>query len=66
LNKLVSIPFQILGQVGFDGNKLEHSLIGKLFKAIAGFAGFLSLVIGIADKLGYLGTLKALLQRLIK
>ncbi len=65
-NKVLSVPFRILGQAGFDGNMLEHSLLGKLFKAIAGFAGFLLAVVGIADKLGYLEGLKALLHRLFR
>jgi hypothetical protein len=55
LRWLISIPFQIIGQAGFDREKVEGSLLGRLFKVTA---GFVTLVLGLLGILNYLGLLE--------
>ncbi len=42
LIEVIKIPFFILGTVGFDQNRLESSMIGRLFKGIALIVGLYS------------------------
>lgn len=62
LHKFLRIPFAILAAAGFDSEKAEHSLTGKLIKAIMGFVVFLA---ALLQALYYLGFLPSL-QRAIK
>jgi hypothetical protein len=65
---LISFPFHIIGIAGFDRQKAEDSLWGKLFKALAGFAVFVATILGmvatiltILESLGLLEGFKALI-----
>lgn len=61
IDYITSLPFVILGKVGFNQKKIEGSFTGKLIKAIISliivFASFLT----ILEKLGYLDWFKNLL-----
>lgn len=61
IDYITSLPFVILGKVGFNQKKIEDSFTGKLIKAIISliivFASFLT----ILEKLGYLDWFKNLL-----
>jgi hypothetical protein len=63
INYITSLPFVILGQIGFNRGKIEGSFIGKISKAIFNliivFAAFLT----ILEKLGYLDYLKNLILK---
>lgn len=60
LDCIASLPFIILGQVGFNKDRLESSFVGRLFKGflylITVFAAFLT----ILEKLNYLEWFKKL------
>jgi len=49
---LLSLPFRILGAAGFDARAMERSLIGRLFKAVAGFVIFLAAFLQTLSLLG--------------
>lgn len=49
---LLSLPFRILGAAGFDARAMEQSLIGRLFKAIAGLVIFLAALLQVLSLLG--------------
>lgn len=63
IDYITSLPFVILGQIGFNRGKIEGSFIGKISKAIFNliivFAAFLT----ILEKLGYLDYLKNLILK---
>lgn len=65
-NYLVSLPFVLLGKVGFDRSKIEENIIGKIaktfFHLIIGIASFLT----ILHLLGYLENFRSLINNLIK
>jgi len=54
IEKVMGVPFRILGAAGFDSAKLENSFAGKLFKAIGGFAGFIAAFLTTLQLLGWL------------
>lgn len=60
---ITSLPFVILGQIGFNQKKLEGSFAGKVIKVILNliivFASFLT----ILEKLGYLEQFKNLILK---
>jgi len=62
LDYIVSLPFKIIGGIGFDQKKIESSNIGKIVKGIlyliVVFASFLT----VLEKLGYLEKLRLLIQ----
>ena len=57
------IPFKFLGQFGFDGEKLERSTFGGLFKGtikvVCGFIGTFAAVLQILKHIDYLEPAKA-------
>ena len=61
LDYIASIPFVILGRVGFNQKKIEGSLVGKIIKAIfyliTVFAAFLT----VLEKIGCLERFKSLI-----
>lgn len=61
LGKVIAVPFGLLGLAGFDADKIEESLGGKLIKAVVGFVVFLSALLAVLDYLGLLERFKALI-----
>jgi len=59
---IVSIPFRILGRVGFDQEKLEGSFIGKIVKGILYLVSVFAAFLTILEKLGYLEWFKSFLK----
>lgn len=62
-NRLLSVPFRILGSLGFDANRIEESLFGRLFKALGWLVALLVGIVTLLEKLGYLENLKAYLAK---
>lgn len=66
LDYIVSLPFKFIGKIGFNQNKIESSIVGRLIKGalylITVFAAFLT----ILEKLGYLKKFLSLIQGWIK
>ncbi len=58
LGLIVAIPFRILAFAGFDAEKIERSLIGRLYKAVASFATLIAASLAILDYLGLLDRVK--------
>ena len=62
LNYVVSLPFKLIGKIGFDQQKIESSTAGRVIKGvfylIVVFAAFLS----ILEKIGYLDKFMAVIQ----
>jgi hypothetical protein len=52
LGSLIKIPFGIITFAGFDGAKLEMSLIGKLYKLIAALILLISAIVKILEYCG--------------
>jgi len=59
LGQILAIPFRILAFAGFDADKLERSLFGRLYKAITGFAALVAAILSILYYLGWLDRVKA-------
>ena len=59
---LVSLPFKLLGTIGFDQKKAEESLLGKIIKALLYLISGLASLLTILDLLGVLDRLKKLLK----
>jgi hypothetical protein len=57
-----SIPFLLLGKVGFDGDKAQHSLIGKLVSLVFLFIPVIASILTILDLMDLLEPLKATLR----
>lgn len=64
LNFLVSLPFQILGRVGFNQEKMENSVVGKAIKGTLYLITVFSAFLTIVEKLGYLQWVKNLFFKL--
>jgi hypothetical protein len=60
LGLIVAIPFRILAFSGFDANKIERSMFGRLYKAIASFAALVAAILTILYYVGWLDRVKAL------
>jgi len=64
LDYIVSLPFALIGKLGFNQQKIETSFFGKLFKIIIqlilGTAAFLT----ILDKTGYLDHFIKLIKKI--
>lgn len=50
---LLGLPFRILGAAGFNASVIEHSLAGRLFKAVGGFVIFLAALLQALSLLGF-------------
>lgn len=61
---IVSIPFKILGRVGFDQERLEGSFVGKTVKSILYLITVFAAFLTILEKLGYLEWFKNFLKQL--
>jgi len=66
LNYLVSLPFKILGEVGFNQKKMENSFVGKLTKALFYLVTLLAGLLTILEKLGYLSWFKTFVIHVYK
>jgi hypothetical protein len=49
---LLGLPFRILGAAGFDARAMELSLVGRLFKAVAGLVIFVAALLTALSLLG--------------
>jgi len=61
LDFIVSIPFKILGKLGFNQEKLESSFFGKLIKGVLYLVTVFAAFLTILEKLGYLEWFKKLI-----
>jgi len=66
IDYIVSLPFKIIGYIGFDQNKIESSNIGKIVKGIFYLIVFFSSFLAVLKYLGYLEKFRLLIQRWIK
>ncbi len=64
LAKVLSVPFAILGAAGFNATKIEHSLIGKMVKAVIGIVAFLASLLAVLKYLDLLDAAKNLIRHL--
>jgi len=58
----MSIPFYILGKVGFNQDKLEQSFLGKLIKGLLYLITVFAALLTVLEKLGYLEWFKKLIK----
>jgi hypothetical protein len=58
LDSIVSVPFALLGRAGLNKDKMEGSLIGKLFKGFLYLVIVFSAFLTVLEKLGYLNWFK--------
>jgi len=63
IDYITSLPFVILGQIGFNRGKIEGSFIGKISKAIFNLIIVFASLLTILEKLGYLDYLKNLILK---
>jgi hypothetical protein len=63
LGQAVAIPFSILRFAGFDADKLERSMYGRLYKAVTSFAALLAAILTILAYSGWLDSVKAFFHR---
>ena len=61
LLELARVPFRILGAVGFDEERTERSLLGRITKAVIVAIPVIASVLAIAESLGGLGWLRGVL-----
>ena len=62
LDYIMSIPFYILGKVGFNQDKLEQSFWGKLIKGLLYLITVFAALLTVLEKLGYLEWFKKLIK----
>jgi hypothetical protein len=62
LDYIMSIPFYILGKVGFNQDKLEQSFLGKLIKGLLYLITVFAALLTVLEKLGYLEWFKKLIK----
>jgi len=62
LEYIMSIPFYILGRVGFNQDKLEQSFWGRLIKGLFYLITVLAAFLTALEKLGYLEWFKKLIK----
>lgn len=65
-NYLVSLPFVLLGKVGFNQSKIEESIIGKIAKILFQLMIWIAAFLTILHLLGYLDDFKSMISNLIK
>ncbi len=58
LDYIASIPFAIIGQLGFNRYSAENSFIGRLLKVIIEFITIYTLLVEFLERIGYLNTVK--------
>ena len=63
---IVEIPFKLIGEIGFNREKIESSLLGRVIKGILYLITVGAAFLTILEKLGYLNDFKSWIQRLIK
>ena len=62
---IVSIPFRVLGNIGFNKGKAEASLSGRIFKGILYIATLAASGLYILDTLGILDRTLALINKVL-
>ncbi|MFZ6016994.1 MAG: hypothetical protein ACOYU0_05185 [Nitrospirota bacterium] len=65
LEKFVALPFKLLGLAGFNQEKIESSVVGKILKMIFGIIIVGAAFLTVLEKLGYLESFKILIARFI-
>ena len=63
---IVRLPFALLGSVGFNRDRAEDSVLGRLAKSIGVLAGWLAAVLTALELLGVLGPLRAFVKGLVR
>ncbi len=63
---IVEIPFRFMGKIGFNREKIESSLLGRVIKGILYLITVCASFLTILEKLGYLSNFRFWIQRLIK
>lgn len=70
LNYIVSLPFKVIGEIGFDQEKIESSTTGKIIKGIIKsifyLITFLASFLAVLKYIGYLEKFISLIQGWIK
>ena len=61
LDFIISIPFRLLGLVGFDQIKAEESLVGRVLKFVFVLIILSEALLNILEKVGYLEKFKSLI-----
>jgi len=60
------IPFDILGKAGFNQNKIQHSLVGRIAKGIIYMFGALASVLTVLQLLGLLERFKQVFMSILR
>lgn len=63
LDYIVSLPFKIIGKIGFNQERVESSIMGRITKGVLYLIIVLAAFLEILEKIGYLEKLKSLIQR---
>ncbi len=66
LDYIVSLPFKVIGKIGFNQEKIESSITGKIIKGILYFITVLASFLTVLEKIGYLEKFISLIQGWIK
>lgn len=65
LEKFVALPFKLLGLAGFNQERIESSLTGKILKMVISIITVGAAFLAVLEKIGYLESFKVLIARLI-
>lgn len=66
LDYIVSLPFKVIGKIGFDQKKIESSIMGKFIKGALYLIMVLAAFLTVLEKIGYLEEFISLIQGWIK
>ena len=58
LDAISNLPFIAIGKLGFNRQKIEASLIGRIFKGVFCIGSWIAIIITILDFFGYLDVLE--------
>lgn len=62
LDYIVSLPFKVIGKIGFNQEKIESSITGKIIKGIFYLITFLASFLAVLKYIGYLEKFMSLIQ----
>jgi len=66
LDYIVSLPFKVIGKIGFNQEKIESSITGKIIKGIFYLISVLASLLTVLEMIGYLEKFISLIQGWIK
>ena len=66
LDYIASLPFKVIGKIGFNQKKIESSIMGRIIKGVLYLIMVLAAFLTVLEKIGYLEKFISLIQGWIK